>query len=943
MANWTTLKTAIANVIKTNGNQEITGQLLQNVLNNIVSSVGKNFTFAGIATPTTNPGVPDGPVFYIATTVGAYANFDGISVADGEAVILLWNSGVWTKKATRLATEQEIIYDVSARNGGVVFESLSALLSSSNLSTLIPTSVRHGGMSIRFIQGSEQSSDNNYVQARLIAQSFTTNITKWQSVDEEPKVGSRNLVESGGVLIKNNVLHYTSPTGSAIWGDKLDISNIPNGTIIYFTIKHAYPVNTGSAGFGIYNATTSSSTKLVSLTAGTISQFVKTDSISTIHLYIAPTSQAGDVALFMGVDKELLIENVVELYSLSSLTKKGYLYKGCATPSTNPNVVSGEKVFYIAAKQGKYAKFNNINVPFTYNTYILKYDGSSWSYDVVENIKYDSKFSSCYIVNQLIKELYVVKQPQAFTNALYIRQIISGNNGSWRISFNQVGSTAGSYNFDFNKETNGLIHLSKGEFEIYAVLDWSAILNNSIFTFTDTETVLRNEKNVKFSPTIELAIKNYDSQIAQIHDLNQQQYIRSLSLGLNAFIPIQYGMISANGSYASKDDFYISDFVPVSEGNKVYFTGKYQITDVLGAVWGYTDENYSNPIMILGWTQATFENEEIIIPASVNFIKAWSRNDIQPVLSFINRAINPEPSEYNVTVKKDGTGDFTSIVDAVRAVTDTSKPNNIYIYPGTYDMISEYFGDNDYTDTSDTGLVLPDNVNLIGCGKKENVIIEANFPSTIKYNTSSHFSPIHLRGRNNKLQNLTVQCFNCRYPVHDQAASNDNKEYLHEYVDVILIHNGFDSGAITATGSVTEENNDTSHRWGSCHALGQGTYKTATIICERCEFICNAESGVPYLTHDAQEHLEQGVTILLSECKLVSTKNKGGLIIISSLGEGYSNSMTLRNCKCVSTNKSIVGKIYTPDTEFIYTIYGNKENGVTINLPTGYEDNDWTI
>lgn len=942
MANWTTLKAAIANVIKTNGNQEITGRLLQNVLNSIVSSVGANATFAGIATPTTNPGTPDGPVFYIATTVGAYANFDGVSVADGEAVILQWNSGAWTKKTTRLATEQEIIYDVSARNGGVVFKSLSALLSSSDLRTLIPASVRHGGMSIRFIQGSEQSSDNNYVQARLIAQSFTTNITKWQSVDEEPKVGSRNLVESGGVLIKNNVLHYTSPIGSAIWGDKLDISNIPNGTTIYFTIKHTYPANTGSAGFGIYNATTSPSTKLVSLTVGTISQFVKTDSINTICLYIAPTSQAGDVALFMGVDKELLIENVVELYSLSSLTKKGYLYKGYAIPSTNPNVVSGEKVFYIATKQGNYVNFNNINVPFTYNTYILKYDGSSWSYDVVENIKYDSKFSSCYIVNQLIKELYVVKQPQAFTKALYIRQIISGANGLWRISFNQVGSTAGSYNFEFDGETNGLIHLSKGGLEIYAVLDWSAILNNGIFTFTDTEAVLRNEKNVEFSPTIELAIKNYDNQITQIHNLNQRQYIRTLSLGLNAFIPIQYGFIAANGNYASSNGFYISDFVPVSEGNKVYFTGKYKTTNVLGAVWGYTDENYSNPIMILGWTQAAFENEEITIPASVNFIKAWSEKDIQPILSFINSAITPEPSEYNVTVKKDGTGDFTSIVDAVRAVTDTSKPNNIHIYPGTYDMISEYFGDSDYTDASDVGLVLPDNVNLIGCGKKENIIIEANFPSTIKYNTSNHFSPIYLRGRNNKLQNLTVQCFNCRYPVHDQAASNDNKEYLHEYVDVILIHNGFDSGAITTTDSVTEENNNTSHRWGSCHALGQGTYKTATIICERCKFICNAAGGVPYLTHDAQENLEQGVTILLSECKLVSARN-GDIIIISSLGKGYNNSMTLRNCKFVSTKKSIVGKIYASGTEFAYTIYGNKENGVTINLPAGYEDNDWTI
>lgn len=57
-----------------------------------------------------------------------------------------------------------VIYDVSARNGGVVFESLQALLSSSNLNTLIPTSARMGGMAIRFIQGS----DNKYVQFRYM-------------------------------------------------------------------------------------------------------------------------------------------------------------------------------------------------------------------------------------------------------------------------------------------------------------------------------------------------------------------------------------------------------------------------------------------------------------------------------------------------------------------------------------------------------------------------------------------------------------------------------------------------------------------------------------------------------------------------------------------------------------------------------------------------------
>ena len=96
----------------------------------------------------------------------------------------LYVEGVWenlgefksevdlSEYVNKLSTE--IIYDVSARNNGIVFESLSTLLSSSNLSTLIPTSVRHGGMTIRFIQ-----SDNKYVQYRLMTTSFSTIESDW--------------------------------------------------------------------------------------------------------------------------------------------------------------------------------------------------------------------------------------------------------------------------------------------------------------------------------------------------------------------------------------------------------------------------------------------------------------------------------------------------------------------------------------------------------------------------------------------------------------------------------------------------------------------------------------------------------------------------------------------------------------------------------------------
>ena len=43
------------------------------------------------------------------------------------------------------------IYDVTAHNNGATFASLQELLSAENLSTLIPTAVSCGGMTIRFV------------------------------------------------------------------------------------------------------------------------------------------------------------------------------------------------------------------------------------------------------------------------------------------------------------------------------------------------------------------------------------------------------------------------------------------------------------------------------------------------------------------------------------------------------------------------------------------------------------------------------------------------------------------------------------------------------------------------------------------------------------------------------------------------------------------------
>ena len=98
MSNYNSLKATINANIKTNGNQEITGSVLNSVLTAMVNSLGADYLFAGYATPAINPGTPDQNVAYLAATPGTYTNFGGLVLDDGDVAFLLYN-GSWTKQA----------------------------------------------------------------------------------------------------------------------------------------------------------------------------------------------------------------------------------------------------------------------------------------------------------------------------------------------------------------------------------------------------------------------------------------------------------------------------------------------------------------------------------------------------------------------------------------------------------------------------------------------------------------------------------------------------------------------------------------------------------------------------------------------------------------------------------------------------------------------------
>lgn len=135
MANYDILKESIAAVIKENGNQEITGNLLQQTLLAIVNTLGSGYQFAGVADAAVIPGTPDAKLFYVAKGPGTYLNFNNLVVNPGEIAVFFQPEGysAWYKQTVNVVDIVNNLSDtatdkaLSAAMGKQIGDSISQL------------------------------------------------------------------------------------------------------------------------------------------------------------------------------------------------------------------------------------------------------------------------------------------------------------------------------------------------------------------------------------------------------------------------------------------------------------------------------------------------------------------------------------------------------------------------------------------------------------------------------------------------------------------------------------------------------------------------------------------------------------------------------------------------------------------------------------------------
>lgn len=212
MANWQDLKNDIAEVIRTNGNEEITGEVLQYVLLEMVSRMGAQFGLVGVCTPETQPVEPDGNIVYIGGA-GTYRNFTGAAadVPDGSIVLFMW-TGSWEAKVINVTRPVDAEITEGGHNpveGGAVYQAFAELKAAGYLfagvaipSTVPPTSptvklfylAAQGGIYSEF--GSGITVDEGLTVLRYDGSVWRKDVL-WV-VSDSVEAGSGNILTSGG-------------------------------------------------------------------------------------------------------------------------------------------------------------------------------------------------------------------------------------------------------------------------------------------------------------------------------------------------------------------------------------------------------------------------------------------------------------------------------------------------------------------------------------------------------------------------------------------------------------------------------------------------------------------------------------------------------------------------------------------------------------------------
>lgn len=134
-------------------------------------------TFAGIATPTTNPGTPDGPVFYLAGE-GTYVNFSNITIDVGQLGVLKWD-GSWSKQ----------VLELGASGGNMILEWNTDVATTRKS---VPLKYRKLGLQVSYKKNNKEWITEQYIyQENYVYDTVWQNDNNWQTIQTDKSLNDK--------------------------------------------------------------------------------------------------------------------------------------------------------------------------------------------------------------------------------------------------------------------------------------------------------------------------------------------------------------------------------------------------------------------------------------------------------------------------------------------------------------------------------------------------------------------------------------------------------------------------------------------------------------------------------------------------------------------------------------------------------------------------------
>lgn len=246
----------------------------------------------------------------------------------------------------------------------------------------------------------------------------------------------------------------------------------------------------------------------------------------------------------------------------------------------------------------------------------------------------------------------------------------------------------------------------------------------------------------------------------------------------------------------------------------------------------------------------------------------------ESVLQAAISSLSPEPTySQTVTVKADGTGDFTTLAAAIAA---TGGGENAYrrvlykVFEGVY---------------TDTNVTIPNFADVVGIGICENIWFKGELPDSV---TPSTIPTVQTLWMNNttKLKNVKVTARNMRYPIHSDSGASSNRA-LQEIEDCYIEHIGNQG----AKDYQTANGGDPNTVWASEHAWGCGTHSGQKIFSRRTKWVSRTS---PFYFHTNRDFAEP-CYVELDGGASICTTDTGNAIVVQPLGSGQPDRLVIKN------------------------------------------------